>query len=145
MERDVGDGQSQLQTRWRGATIASFTLGETLMRHQGMPCQWMSFLDPRRRFADTNGDCCTDFGLLTDTLRDRLMTQTCSRLVRCALLPCFLLLAGFTLRAETNPRFYAVEVSAIVQAAPAQITLQWAADPYATGYIVSRKAAGATS
>ncbi len=73
------------------------------------------------------------------------MTTSCTRLVRYALLPCFLLLAGFTLRAETNPRFYAVEVSATVQAAPAQIILQWAADPYATGYTIFRKAPAAAS
>ncbi|MDB6036398.1 MAG: hypothetical protein JWM99_239, partial [Verrucomicrobiales bacterium] len=36
--------------------------------------------------------------------------------------------------AETDPKFYAIQASAIVQAAPAQITLSWPADPNATGY-----------
>jgi hypothetical protein len=73
------------------------------------------------------------------------MITTCTRGVLRALLPCFLLLAGFPLRAETNPRYYAVEVSATVQTAPAQITLQWAADPYATSYTISRKTPAATA
>ena len=73
------------------------------------------------------------------------MIKSCARVVRHALLPCFLLLAGFSVRAETNPRFYAVEVSATVQPAPAQITLQWSADPYATGYTIFRKAPATTS
>ena len=72
-----------------------------------------------------------------------MMIKACTRLLRCALLPCLLLLGGFTLRAENNPRVYAVEVSATVQAAPAQITLQWAGDPYATGYTIFRKAPAA--
>ncbi|MDB6040976.1 MAG: hypothetical protein JWM99_4817, partial [Verrucomicrobiales bacterium] len=44
--------------------------------------------------------------------------------------------------AETDPKFYAIQASAIVQAAPAQITLSWPADPNATGYTISRKAPG---
>src|SRR5688572_29842762 len=38
----------------------------------------------------------------------------------------------------TPPRLYAVEVSAAIQTNPARITLQWPADPNATGYSVSR-------
>jgi hypothetical protein len=47
--------------------------------------------------------------------------------------------------AETNPMYYAVEVSATVQTAPAQIQLSWPSDPNATGYTVSRKTLTATS
>ncbi|MDB6040417.1 MAG: hypothetical protein JWM99_4258, partial [Verrucomicrobiales bacterium] len=47
--------------------------------------------------------------------------------------------------AETNPSFYAVQVSASVSSSPARITLQWQADGNATGYTVSRKAFNATS
>jgi hypothetical protein len=39
-----------------------------------------------------------------------------------------------------DPRAYAVELSAKVQAAPPQITLSWTADANATGYSVYRKA-----
>ncbi|MGZ8939794.1 MAG: fibronectin type III domain-containing protein, partial [Limisphaerales bacterium] len=67
------------------------------------------------------------------------------RLLECALLPCLLFLAGLSTQAETNPRLYAVEVSATVQTAPAQIRLQWPADASATGYNIYRKAPSATS
>ncbi|MGZ8920163.1 MAG: fibronectin type III domain-containing protein, partial [Limisphaerales bacterium] len=67
------------------------------------------------------------------------------RLLECALLPCLLFLAGLSTQAETNPRLYAVEVSATVQAAPAQIRLQWPADANATGYNIYRKAPTAAS
>ncbi|MEO5574327.1 MAG: hypothetical protein ABIR48_07590, partial [Gammaproteobacteria bacterium] len=40
---------------------------------------------------------------------------------------------------------YAVQVSAVVQAAPAQITLNWPRDYAATGYSIYRKALAATS
>ncbi len=43
------------------------------------------------------------------------------------------------------PENYAVEVSAAVQANPAQITLSWPADPNATGYFLSRKLRDAVS
>jgi len=66
-------------------------------------------------------------------------------LLRTALIPCVLTSLGLSARAETNPKYYAVEVSATVQAAPPQITLKWAPDSNATGYTVSRKAPTATS
>ncbi len=67
-------------------------------------------------------------------------------ILRGALVPCLLLCGlGMSARAETNPRFYAVEVSATVQAAPAQIRLSWALDANATGYTIYRKAPTATS
>jgi hypothetical protein len=44
-----------------------------------------------------------------------------------------------------DPRAYAVELSAEVQAAPAQITLKWTGDGNATGYSVFRKAPSASS
>ncbi len=47
--------------------------------------------------------------------------------------------------AENSPRLYAVELSATVQTAPAQINLQWSADTNATSYTVSRKALSATN
>ncbi len=50
-----------------------------------------------------------------------------------------------TLRAETDPKFYAVQVSATVQASPAQITLSWPPDWNASGYEVYRKSLTATS
>ncbi|HTG44208.1 MAG TPA: fibronectin type III domain-containing protein, partial [Verrucomicrobiae bacterium] len=45
----------------------------------------------------------------------------------------------------TDPRQYAVELSASVQSAPPQIALRWAADPSATAYSVFRKAPNANS
>ena len=75
------------------------------------------------------------------------MTNICTSLLRAVFIPCLLLfghLSVLNLHAETNPRFYAVEVSATVQAAPAQINLKWAADSNATGYTIFRKAPGAT-
>jgi hypothetical protein len=42
--------------------------------------------------------------------------------------------------AETDPKFYAVEVSAEVQALPAQIRLSWAADANATSYTLQKRA-----
>src|SRR5687768_2148101 len=74
-----------------------------------------------------------------------MMTNFCTRLLRSALIPCFLVFGGLAARAETNPRFYAVEVSATVQAAPAQIALKWTSDSSATGYNVYRKSPTATS
>ncbi|MGV3774147.1 MAG: fibronectin type III domain-containing protein, partial [Verrucomicrobiales bacterium] len=46
---------------------------------------------------------------------------------------------GLNISAETDPRFYAVEVSANVSTSPAQIVLSWPKDDRATGYSVSRK------
>jgi hypothetical protein len=43
------------------------------------------------------------------------------------------------LRGETDPKFYAVEVSAAVQAVPPEIRLSWPGDPNATAYTVYRK------
>ncbi|MEW6160222.1 MAG: fibronectin type III domain-containing protein [Verrucomicrobiota bacterium] len=43
------------------------------------------------------------------------------------------------LRAEADPRLYAVEVSATIQTSPAQITLNWPARADATRYTVYRK------
>jgi hypothetical protein len=42
------------------------------------------------------------------------------------------------LRADTDPKYYAVMVTAQVQSSPAQITLQWSSDGNATGYEISR-------
>lgn len=41
--------------------------------------------------------------------------------------------------ANILPRNFSVEVSAVVQSSPPQITLSWPADPFATGYTVFRK------
>jgi hypothetical protein len=45
----------------------------------------------------------------------------------------------------TDPRAYAVELSASIQIAAPQITLQWTADSNATGYSIYRKAPAATT
>ncbi len=55
------------------------------------------------------------------------------------------LLLGASAFADTDPRYYAVEVSASVQSSPARINLVWPADSNATGYTVGRKAFEATS
>jgi hypothetical protein len=76
------------------------------------------------------------------------MNRFCISWLRSALVPCLLILTSLstlTTRAETNPRYYAVEVSATVQAAPAQINLRWSTDASATGYNIYRKAPNATS
>ena len=75
------------------------------------------------------------------------MKRFCTSLLRGVVVPCLLIatLASQAARAETNPRFYAVEVSATVQAAPPQINLRWTADANATGYTIYRKAPSATS
>lgn len=78
-----------------------------------------------------------------------MLMNLCTNLLRHAL-PCLLLLSGLATsvrqnQAETNPRSYAVEVSAAVQAAPARITLRWSGDANATGYNIYRKAPSATS
>ncbi|MDX1951384.1 MAG: FN3 associated domain-containing protein [Verrucomicrobiota bacterium] len=49
------------------------------------------------------------------------------------------------LLAETDPKFYAVEVSAATQVSPARVNLEWPADPNATTYTISRKAPSASS
>ena len=69
----------------------------------------------------------------------------CTRVLRSTLVPCLILLGVLGAHAETNPRYYAVVVSATVQAAPALITLCCAADASATGYNIYRKAPSATS
>jgi fibronectin type 3 domain-containing protein len=43
----------------------------------------------------------------------------------------------------TDPKFYAVQVSASVQESPAQVTLSWTADPNASSYTVYRKSPSA--
>ncbi len=53
--------------------------------------------------------------------------------------------AAFPVGADTDPRLYAVEVSASVQSSPAQINLSWPADANATGYTVYRKSISDTS
>jgi hypothetical protein len=45
-------------------------------------------------------------------------------------------------RADTDPKWYAVEASAAVQVNPPQVALSWPADVNATGYVVSRKMVG---
>jgi hypothetical protein len=45
-------------------------------------------------------------------------------------------------RAETDPRYYAVMVSAQVQSSPAQIQLRWEGDNRATGYTIARRDGG---
>ena len=65
-----------------------------------------------------------------------------------ALFPCLLFVFGLASAqsmAETNPRFYAVEVSATIQAAPPQINLEWSDDNSASSYNIYRKAPSATS
>src|SRR5436190_9532584 len=54
------------------------------------------------------------------------------------------LVGGFTSPAA-EPYQYAVDVTATVQTAPAQVRLNWVLDPAATGYTVSRKLPTATS
>jgi len=75
------------------------------------------------------------------------MMKFCTSVLRGAMAPCLLIatLASQSGRAEINPRFYAVEVSATVQAAPPQINLRWTADANANGYTLYRKSPGATS
>jgi hypothetical protein len=76
------------------------------------------------------------------------MKNICTSLLRSALIPCLLVIGGLgsvNTHAETNPRFYAVEVSATVQPSPAQITLRWTSDVNAAGYNIYRKAPSATS
>src|SRR5688572_27275120 len=48
-------------------------------------------------------------------------------------------LATLSLRAETDPKYYAVMATAQVQASPASITLKWNSDPNATGYAIARR------
>src|SRR5258706_4908079 len=48
-------------------------------------------------------------------------------------------------RAENDPRLYAVEVTAAVQTAPAQVQLSWPTDVNATGYSISRRLPTATA
>lgn len=57
----------------------------------------------------------------------------------------FALAASLAVRAETDPKFYAVMVSAQVQASPAQIQLRWSADANATGYAISRRSGNSWS
>src|SRR5882757_4517206 len=70
----------------------------------------------------------------------KIPKPTCSALI--GLLSFFFLITTY---AETNPSFYAVQVSASVSTSPARITLQWQADGNATGYTISRKSFNATS
>lgn len=49
------------------------------------------------------------------------------------------LLVQTRISAETDPKFYAVMVSAEVQTSPAKITLKWNSDGNATGYEISRR------
>jgi hypothetical protein len=76
------------------------------------------------------------------------MIKISTSLLKAAFIPCLLLfgqLSDVNSHAETDPRLYAVEVSATVQAAPAQINLKWAADSNATSYTIYRKALSATA
>src|SRR5687767_11460877 len=73
------------------------------------------------------------------------MIKNCSSWLRTSLIPCVVLFTSLIARGETNPKFYAVEVSATVYAAPAQIHLRWSADPNATGYTIYKKAPAATA
>ncbi len=57
---------------------------------------------------------------------------------RCCFAACFLFAFAASAWA-TDPKFYAVEVSATVQASPAQVVLHWPTDPNATGYTVARR------
>ena len=47
--------------------------------------------------------------------------------------------SGGAARAENDPRLYAVEVTANISSAPAQVRLSWPADTNAASYSVSRK------
>ena len=49
------------------------------------------------------------------------------------------ILTSFSVRAETDPKFYSVMTHAEVQTSPARITLKWNSDPNATGYNISRR------
>ena len=63
----------------------------------------------------------------------------------CLLLLAALLMFGFTAQADDD-FIYAVQLSAVVQTSPAQISLSWPTDPYgASNYIVYRKAKSDTS
>jgi hypothetical protein len=50
-----------------------------------------------------------------------------------------------SLRADVDPRYIAVMVSADVQTAPARINLHWDVDPQASGYSISRRGDGSWS
>jgi hypothetical protein len=65
--------------------------------------------------------------------------------LRSVFIPCVLSIFTLASRAEINPKYYAVEVSASVQAAPPQINLKWAPDGNSTGYTIYRKAPNASS
>jgi hypothetical protein len=67
------------------------------------------------------------------------MKNCFGRLVRMAWLAALPLMA-WSGKAETDPYWYAVQVSATVQTAPPQIQLSWPTDANATGYTVYRKA-----
>ena len=73
------------------------------------------------------------------------MRSVLHSLIKSVALPGLFSTLLLTARAETNPRQYAVEVSAAVQTAPARITLTWAPDASATGYTIHRKALHGTS
>ena len=73
------------------------------------------------------------------------MTNLCTRLLRAAIIHCLLLVGALSTKSEINPRFYAVEVSATVQATPARVTLRWSGDANATGYTIYRKSPSAVA
>ena len=51
-------------------------------------------------------------------------------------------LVSVSLRADVDPKYYAVMVSAEVQSSPAQINLRWAADPQVSSYNIYRRGGG---
>ncbi len=63
----------------------------------------------------------------------------------CAVALLFCLCGVESTRAQLTPRQYAVEVSAAIQTAPPQVSLQWPLDANATSYTLSRKLLTATS
>jgi hypothetical protein len=63
----------------------------------------------------------------------------------CAVAILFSFCAVESARAQLTPRQYAVEATAIIQTAPAQVNLQWPADVNATGYTIWRKLPTATT
>jgi hypothetical protein len=72
------------------------------------------------------------------------MNNSFGKLVRWAIF-CAVPLLVSSINAETDPYWYAVQVSATVQTAPPQIQLNWPADANASAYSVYRKAFNATA
>lgn len=72
-------------------------------------------------------------------MQESVVDRHCAGTILAICLGLFIALLSVTARAETDPKFYAVQASATVQSSPPQITIQWAADPNASAYTVWRK------